>query len=84
MSKLPARSKEFDAAMVRDISEHVYRQRLSADDLASMLEKDGDNGKKLRERASGYDALTRCYLRAFPVLLAPRGVVPGAVLEVET
>lgn len=58
------REPEFDAETVRDISEAVYRDRLGADDVASMIEKDGDNGQKLRERASSYDNLTRSYMRA--------------------
>ena len=58
---------EFDPAYVRDISEHVYRQRLvpsGKDALKKMLAKDNDGGKKLRERAGAYDDLTRCFLRA--------------------
>ena len=59
----PPRVPEFDPEFVRDVSEAVYRDRLG-DDLAGMLEKDGDGGKKLRARAASYDSLTRCYLRA--------------------
>lgn len=61
---------EFDPVLVRDISEAVYRQRVDDGGHAKiknsqqMIEKDGDNGEKLRERASSYDKLTRCYLRA--------------------
>lgn len=56
---------------VRDISEAVYRLRLEDDckgSVARMLAKDAekdpnDNGKKLRNRAASYDALTRTYLK---------------------
>ena len=57
------RVPEFDADHVRDVSEAVYRDRLG-NDLDEMLEKDADGGKKLRDRAGSYDALTRSYLRA--------------------
>ena len=52
---------------IRDISEKVYRLRLEQDcagNVACMIEKDGDGGKKLRNRAGAYDPLTRCYLAA--------------------
>ncbi len=52
------------ADLVRDISERVYRDRLGAGEVASMIAKDGDGGVKLRERSVSYDALTRAYLRA--------------------
>lgn len=55
---------EFDPVRVRDVSEVVYRERLGERDLKGMLEKDGDGGKKLRERAGAYDTLTRSYMRA--------------------
>ncbi len=64
-TKRKGRAKEFDDTTVRDLSEHVYRQRLGDDDLATMLEKDADDGTKLRARAGAYDQLSRCYLRAF-------------------
>lgn len=57
------RVAEFDPVMVRDISEAVYRERLGADSVTNMLEKDGDGGAKLRERSASYDGLTRAYLR---------------------
>lgn len=59
----PPRPIEFDADRVRDISEAVFRERLGKD-VKKMLADDNDGGKKLRERASSYDALTRCYMRA--------------------
>jgi hypothetical protein len=49
---------EFSPDRVRDISEAVYRDSLGAKDVASMIKKDGDDGKKLRERASSYDTMT--------------------------
>jgi len=58
------RPPEFDAEMVRNISEAVYRDDLGPADTASMIEKDGDSGKKLRERAGSYDKMTRAYMRA--------------------
>jgi hypothetical protein len=63
------RVPEFDETLVRNLSEHVYRQRLGEEDTASMLEKDGDGGAKLRERAKCYDAFSRDYLRAFAAVL---------------
>lgn len=53
-----------DQEFVRDISEAVYRERLGAADAAAMIEKDGDQGQKLRERAASYDSMTRSYIRA--------------------
>ena len=47
---------------IRDISLQVYKIRLGPDDVARMLEKDNDGGRKLRERAGSYDVLTRAYL----------------------
>ena len=52
----------FDPDKVRDISVAIYKRRLGDDDTQRMLAKDGDGGKKLRERAGSYDALTRCYM----------------------
>lgn len=66
----PPRPPEFDADLVRDISEAVFRDRLGKD-LAQMLTEDNDSGKKLRKRASSYDALTRCYMRAMSAAWSP-------------
>ena len=66
----PPRVVEFDPTHVRDISEAVYRDRLTADDLAKMLADIG--AAKLRERAGSYDALTRSYLRAIKADEVPR------------
>jgi len=56
----------FDPSYVRDVSEQAYRLRLEQDspgNVARMIEKDEDNGEKLRNRASAYDPLTRAYLK---------------------
>jgi hypothetical protein len=62
------REPEFDQEAVRDLSEKVYRDILERDNsegaVARMIEKDGDNGEKLRERAGSYDRLSRAYMRA--------------------
>lgn len=63
--KPPPRPIGFNAVLVRDVSEAVYRDRLSSDDLAKMLSKDG--AEKVRERAGAYDPLTRAYMRALGV-----------------
>lgn len=62
---------------VRDISEAVYRLRLDQDtphvsdanpgNVARMIAKDNDGGKKLRGRAASYDALTRAYLEVLGI-----------------
>ena len=64
----------FDPDYIRDLSEKVYRDRLGAEDVASMIEKDDDGGTKLRSRAASYDGLTRAYLKAL-------GVEPHSVLR---
>ncbi len=61
MTRTP-RVPEFDAEHVRDISEAVYRDRMSATDTAELLATKG--AAKVREYAGAYDALTRAYLRA--------------------
>lgn len=60
----------FSPNYIRDISEKVYRDRMGEDDAASMIEKDKDDGVKLRARAGSYDGLTRAYLKAL-------GIEPG-------
>lgn len=75
---MPKKNVEFDPEYVRDISLHVYEQRMALsgkDAVAKMVAKDGDGGVKLRSRASAYDDLTRCYLRAI------RSVAPGCFPE---
>ena len=68
------RPLEFDMEFVRDISVHVYKQRLGplAETIA-MIEKDGDAGQKLRDRARVYDHLTICYLHAIKDIGFDRG-----------
>lgn len=65
----------FDPNEVRDISEAVYRARLDEDcvgNVARMLEKDQDGGKRLRNRAAAYDPLTRAYLEILADRTPPR------------
>lgn len=65
----------YDPEELRDVSEAVYRARLEQDstgNVASMIEKDGDGGKKLRGRAAQYDSLTRIYLDALSSRPMPR------------
>ena len=67
--KHKGRVAEFDNELVRNVSEAVYRDLLERDSppegaVQRMLDKDGDGGVKLRERASSYDRLTRAYMRA--------------------
>ncbi len=59
--KIPTWNPEF----IRDLSEKVYRAKLEDDckgNTDRMLEKDDDDGKKLRNRAGFYDSLSRVYL----------------------
>lgn len=58
--KIPTWNPEF----IRDLSEKIYRESLGETDARSMIEKDEDNGEKLRGRASSYDKLSRLYLDA--------------------
>jgi len=69
MSDLSATKEKkpaFDPEYIRDISVRAYRLRLEQDcpgNVARMLERDADDGTKLRNRASAYDPLTRVYLK---------------------
>lgn len=62
--------KVFNPELIRDISERVYRIKLEdasgggSGSVQRMIERDGDDGEKLRNRASAYDPLTRAYLEA--------------------
>ena len=58
----------FDPEYIRDLSEQVYRLELGDEDTRRMIEKDKDQGEKLRGRAVAYDALTRSYLRVLGML----------------
>ena len=48
-------------ALVDEITEAVYRERLGADDTRRMIAKDGV--EKLREWSKSYETLTRAYLK---------------------
>jgi hypothetical protein len=66
----PSREPTHSTEYVRNISEQVYRARLEQDcpgNVAKMIEKDEDDGQKLRNRSGQYDALTRAYLKALGV-----------------
>lgn len=72
----------FDLNYIRDISEKVYRINLNRDSGEGaperMIEKDQDNGEKLRNRAGAYDKLTRAYLKVLgiePPQPSPQGSV---------
>ena len=75
MSTPPVRPPTWSLEFVRRISETVYRDRLNhwtgggPGAVERMLEKDGDDGAKLRERAEAYNELTRAYLRALDIPL---------------
>jgi hypothetical protein len=56
------RAAGFDATLIRDLSEAVYRDRLGRSDAASAIAKSGE--AVLRKRASVYDPITRSYLKA--------------------
>lgn len=60
------RKPTFDPEYIRDLSEQAYRLRLDQDcpgNAVRMIEKDKDEGQKLRNRAGAYDPLTRAYLK---------------------
>ena len=60
----------FEPHYIRHLSEQVYRVRLEQDcegNVARMIEKDEDNGEKLRNRAAAYDPLTRTYLKVLGI-----------------
>jgi hypothetical protein len=59
--------RSFSQVYVRDLSEKVYRILIGNEGTRRMIEKDGDNGEKLRNRAALYDKLTRAYLRALNI-----------------
>lgn len=86
-------------AMIRDVSEAVFRLQLGPDGLKSMLRVDAevdpnDNGARLRRRAEGYDRTTRDYLEVLGYQvpqrtpLPPRkrvaGLDPGYAIVVKT
>jgi hypothetical protein len=57
---------EYTPEQIRDLSVEVYKMRLEDSSLGGvsrMLEKDDDDGAKMRGRAASYDKLTRAYLK---------------------
>ncbi len=57
---------DYTPEQIRDLSVEVYKMRLedsSPGGVARMLEKDDDDGAKMRGRAASYDKLTRAYLK---------------------
>jgi hypothetical protein len=74
----------FDPEHIRDISEKVYRLRLEHDspgNVARMIEKDKDGGRKLRNRASYYDAITRDYLEVLGFEPSPMSQESGSPMS---
>ena len=69
--KPKGREQEFDPTFIRDVSEAIYRQRLEDASgggdgaVQRMIERDGDQGQKLRNRAGSYDSISRAYARYF-------------------
>ncbi len=67
----PTKKKAPCERFVREISNKVYRIRLTQDSgpnaVANMIGKDGDAGLKLNNRAGAYDGLTRVYLQAMEI-----------------
>lgn len=67
MAKQPKEPKH-SPERIREISVAVYKIRLEQASgggpgaVARMLEKDKDNGEKLRGRAEAFDPLTKAYL----------------------
>jgi hypothetical protein len=61
---------KWNAEKITDLSVAVYKIRLEdatgggEGAVARMLEKDADDGKKLRGRASAYDPLSKAYVVA--------------------
>jgi hypothetical protein len=58
------RAPTYDAAMIERLAEAVYRRQLGERDAAAMVEKDGDDGTKLRRRAQAYAPIVRDTLDA--------------------
>lgn len=62
--KAAPRAPAYDDAMIADLAERVYRAELGPKDAASMVEKDQDDGTKLRRRAQAYASVVRLTLDA--------------------
>lgn len=73
MAKKGEKVDTVDPEKIRDISEKVYRMQLELPSgggpgaCKRMIEKDGDNGEKLRNRAGQLDVATRLYLDVLKV-----------------
>ena len=59
-----AKAPRHDPELVARLSERVYRARLGQKGAASMIEKDRDDGAKLRRRATIYAPLVSDVLDA--------------------
>lgn len=62
----PPRAFGYDDALIERLAEHVYRRKLGKD-AERMVEKDGDDGAKLRRRAMAYAPTVRATLDALLV-----------------
>lgn len=62
-----------DMEKIRDVSERVYRARLSGDDVAKM---EAARPGSVRRNAGSYDTLTRAYFEALGIEV-PRVAVEG-------
>jgi hypothetical protein len=58
------RPPSYDAATIEALAEAVYRRQLGPKDAAAMVEKDQDDGAKLRRRAQAYAPVVRDTLDA--------------------
>jgi len=59
-----------DPEYVRDVSEFVYRSRLSLRQLAALNRAD-DAQRRIRRNAAAFDSMTRVYLEAIKLLGEP-------------
>lgn len=58
------RPPTYDPAEIERLAEAVYRAMLGPKDVAHMLDKDKDDGTKLRRRAQAYAPIVRATLDA--------------------
>lgn len=58
-----------DHDRIRDVSEHVYRQKIGQRAIANHIRELGevDGNAKIRSLAASYDGTTVCYMRAFGI-----------------
>jgi hypothetical protein len=66
------RAPTYDDALIADLAEAVYRIELGLKDAASMVEKDKDDGTKLRRRAQAYASVVRATLDALHAMQEDR------------